>query len=73
MTRGHLVAWGVVNRRALPPWQRGLGTDQVVGRDTEEMGRGRGYAAVAASAKLMSTSFWGKASTATANAPVQKS
>jgi hypothetical protein len=71
-TRGHPVAWGVVDRRALPPWRSGLGTDQVVGRDTEEMGRGRGYAAVAASAKWMSTSFWGKDSTATANAPVQK-
>jgi hypothetical protein len=59
-TRGHPVAWGVVNRRALPPWQSGLGTDQVIGRDTEEMGRGRGYAAVAASAKWMSTSFFGE-------------
>jgi hypothetical protein len=72
LTRGHPVAWGMVNCWALPPWRSGLGTDQVVGRDTEEMGRGRGYAAVAASAKRMSTSFWGKASTATANAPVRK-
>jgi hypothetical protein len=72
LTRGHPVAWGLVNHWALPPWQSGLGTDQVIGRDTEEMGRGRGYATMAASAKWMSTSFLGKASTATANAPIQK-
>ncbi len=62
----------MVNHPALPPWQSGLGTNQVFGRDTEETERGRGYVAVAASAKWMSTSFSGKASTATANSPVQK-
>ncbi|KAL3815733.1 hypothetical protein ACHAXA_004935 [Cyclostephanos tholiformis] len=47
-TRDHPAAGGAVNRRALPPWPprvvagsgSGGGTDQVVGRDIEEMGMG---------------------------------
>jgi hypothetical protein len=55
--RGHPVTWGVVDHWALPLWPpcviavgNGSGgvEDQVIGRDTEKMGRGRGYPVLSA-------------------------
>jgi hypothetical protein len=59
--RGHPLAWGIVDRWALPLWPPcviavGNGSsgveDQVIGRDTEEMGRGRGYPVLSAAHNL---------------------
>ena len=61
-TRGHPVAWGVVDCRALPLWPpciiavgNGSGgvEDQVIVRDTKEMGWGRGYPVLSAAHNLV--------------------